>query len=128
MAKPHLPGTQRIIVLEINYQKFNLKFKHPFTISKGTKTHQPILMVALEHYGLTGYGEAPAISYYNISVEDMMDDLASRLQMIERFAFIEPERFWHFLHHLFPKNHFLVSFIKSEIYLDCGCDLLVAQG
>lgn len=37
-----------------------------------------------------------------------MADLASKLQMVERFNFIEPERFWHFLHHLFPKNPFLV--------------------
>ena len=94
--------------VECSYQKFNLKFRHPFTISKGTKTHQPIFMVALTHHGITGYGEAPAITYYNVSVEDMMDDLAAKLQMVERFNFIEPERFWHFLHHLFPKNPFLV--------------------
>ena len=62
----------------------------------------------MQHHGVTGYGEAPAISYYNVSVEDMMDDLSAKLQMVERFNFIEPERFWHFLHHLFPKNHFLV--------------------
>ncbi|MFV0607269.1 MAG: mandelate racemase/muconate lactonizing enzyme family protein [Niabella sp.] len=94
--------------MECSYQKFNLKFKHPFTISKGTKTHQPTFIVSLTHHGVTGYGEAPAITYYNISVEDMMDDLSDKLQMVEKFAFIEPERFWHFLHHLFPKNHFLV--------------------
>ena len=94
--------------MECKYQKFNLKFRHPFTISKGTKTHQPILLVELKHHGITGYGEAPAITYYNITVEDMMDDLASKLHMVEKFAFTEPERFWHFLHHLFPKNPFLV--------------------
>jgi len=94
--------------VECSYQKFNLKFRHPFTISKGTKTHQPIFVVELKHRGITGYGEAPAITYYNVTVEDMMADLASKLQMVERFNFIEPERFWHFLHHLFPKNPFLV--------------------
>ena len=95
-------------IVECSYQKFNLKFRHPFTISKGTKTHQPTFVVKLEYYGITGYGEAPAIKYYDISVEDMMDDLSSKLQMVEKFAFTEPERFWHFLHHLFPKNPFLV--------------------
>ena len=94
--------------MECKYQKFNLKFRHPFTISKGTKTHQPVLMVELNHRGITGYGEAPAISYYNITVEEMIRDLNAKMQMIERFNFIEPERFWHFLHHLFPKNPFLV--------------------
>lgn len=95
-------------IVECSYQKFNLKFRHPFTISKGTKTHQPTFVVKLEYYGITGYGEAPAIKYYDTSVEDMMDDLSSKLQMVEKFAFTEPERFWHFIHHLFPKNPFLV--------------------
>ena len=97
-----------IIILECRYFPYHLKFRHPFTISKGTKTHQPTLIVELEHHGIIGYGEAPAITYYDISLEDMMDDLASKLNVVERFAFTEPERFWHYLHHLFPKNPFLV--------------------
>ena len=28
--------------------------------------------------------------------------------MLEKFSFTEPDRYWHFLHHLLPKNHFLV--------------------
>lgn len=108
MAKPQPAAHGHIHIVECSYQQFNLKFRHPFTISKGTKTHQPILMVALSHYGITGYGEAPAISYYNISVEDMVRDLAAKKHVIEKFAFTEPERWWHFLHHLFPKNPFLV--------------------
>lgn len=95
-------------MLECKYYPFKLKFRHPFTISKGTKTHQPILVVSLTHQGVTGYGEAPAITYYNISVEDMIDDLMSKKDMIEKFSYTEPERFWHFVHHLFPKNPFLV--------------------
>ena len=27
---------------------------------------------------------------------------------IEKFSFTDPERYWHYLHHLFPKNPFLV--------------------
>lgn len=94
--------------MKINYRSFNLPFKYPFTISKGTKTHQPTLVVELEHFGLKGYGEAPAISYYNIPVEKMIADLEQRKTMAEKFAFTEPSRYWHYLHHLFPQNHFLV--------------------
>lgn len=85
-----------------------LPFKHPFTISKGTKTHQPSLIVSLQHFGQTGYGEAPAISYYNITAEKMLQDLNFRKTMAEKFAFTEPDRYWHYLHHLFPANPFLV--------------------
>ena len=60
--------------MKINYRSFSLPFKYPFTISKGTKTHQPTLIVELEHFGIKGYGEAPAISYYNIQVEKMIAD------------------------------------------------------
>jgi L-alanine-DL-glutamate epimerase-like enolase superfamily enzyme len=64
--------------------------------------------VELELFGLTGYGEAPAINYYNISVEQMIAELESKKIFAEKFAFTEPERYWHYLHHLFPKNPFLV--------------------
>jgi L-alanine-DL-glutamate epimerase-like enolase superfamily enzyme len=94
--------------MKIRYWKYDLKFRHPFTISKGTKTHQPTLIVELEHLGIKGYGEAPAISYYNIPVEKMIQDLESRKPFVEKFAFTEPDRYWHYLHHLFPQNSFLV--------------------
>jgi L-alanine-DL-glutamate epimerase-like enolase superfamily enzyme len=57
---------------------------------------------------LKAYGEAPAISYYHIPIEKMAADLSSKQKMIEKFSFTEPERFWHFLHHLIPDNPFLV--------------------
>ena len=92
----------------LNYFEVNNKFKHPFTISKGTKTHQPALIVELEHLGVKGYGEAPAIAYYNIPVEKMVSDLISKKNLVEKFALTDPERYWHYLHHLFPFNPFLV--------------------
>lgn len=94
--------------MNIRYKKTELPFRYPFTISKGTKTHQPALIVELENRGAKGYGEAPAIAYYNIPVEKMMEDLERKKMFVEKFAFMEPERYWHYLHHLFPQNHFLV--------------------
>ena len=94
--------------MKVSYKSYNLPFKHPFTISKGTKTHQSTLIVALEHFGLVGYGEAPAINYYDITVEKMIEDLERKKVFVEKFAFSDPERYWHYLHHLFPANPFLV--------------------
>lgn len=96
------------MIMKVAYRSVNLPFRYPFTISKGTKTHQPSLVVQLEHRGFTGYGEAPAITYYNIPVEKMIEDLERKKMMVEKFAFTEPERYWHYLHHLFPQNNFLV--------------------
>jgi len=94
--------------MKVQYWSYQLKFRHPFTISKGTKTHQPTLIVELEHMGIKGYGEAPAIAYYNIPVKKMIADLEAKKMFVERFAFTDPERYWHYLHHLIPNNHFLV--------------------
>jgi L-alanine-DL-glutamate epimerase-like enolase superfamily enzyme len=94
--------------MKVIYDSFDLRFRHPFTISRGTKTHQATLLVQLEDRGLTGYGEAPAIAYYDIPVEKMIEDLENKKAFVEKFAFTEPERYWHYLHHLFPQNPFLV--------------------
>ncbi len=94
--------------MRLNYKTYNLPFKYPFTISKGTKTHQPSLVVELEYFGFKGYGEAPAISYYNIPLEKMVADLEGKKMFVEKFSFSDPERYWHYLHHLFPQNSFLV--------------------
>lgn len=94
--------------MKCNYRSFNLAFRHAFTISKGTKTHQPTLITELDFNGIKGYGEAPAIAYYNIPVEKMIADLEAKKAMVEKYAFIDPERYWHYLHHLYPANSFLV--------------------
>ncbi len=95
--------------MKLHYYTYDLPFEYPFSISGGrTKSHQPILVVVLELGNWYGVGEAPAISYYDITVEQMVADIELKKKMIEKFAFTEPERYWHYLHHLLPKNPFLV--------------------
>lgn len=95
--------------MKLQYKKIELPFEYPFTISGGrTKTHQPSLILALQLGNFMGHGEAPAITYYNITVEQMIADIESKKPMIEKFAFTTPERYWHYLHHLLPQNPFLV--------------------
>jgi L-Ala-D/L-Glu epimerase len=95
-------------MIQLSYKKINLPFTHPFRISKGMKTHQPALIVRLDYFGKTGYGEAPAITYYDITVEKMIEDLEAKRAFVEKFSLSDPERYWHYLHHLFPNNPFLV--------------------
>lgn len=95
--------------MKVDYKIYELPFKHPFTISGGrTKTHQPTFIVELSLGPFTGYGEAPAITYYNITVDQMAADLERKKTFVEKFAFTHPDRYWHYLHHLFPNNPFLV--------------------
>jgi L-alanine-DL-glutamate epimerase-like enolase superfamily enzyme len=96
--------------MKLHYFKYELPFQYPFSISGGrTKTHQPTLVVVLELGNWFGVGEAPAITYYNITVDEMIADIESKKSLIEKFAFTDPERYWHYLHHLLPNNPFLVS-------------------
>jgi len=96
--------------MQLYFKTYQLPFQYPFTISGGrTKTHQPSLVVALQVGKWIGYGEAPAINYYNVTVEDMVATLEQYKHNIEKYAFTEPERFWHFLHHLIPGQHFLTA-------------------
>lgn len=88
---------------------FELPFRYPFTIAKGTKTHQPTLIVSLGMGNLRGYGEAPAIHYYGVTVAAMQEMLEAKRQLIERYALTDPQRFWHFLHHLLPGQNFLIA-------------------
>jgi L-alanine-DL-glutamate epimerase-like enolase superfamily enzyme len=95
--------------VQLDFWEQSLPFEYPFTISNGrTKTHQHSLMIRLSLGNWSGFGEAPAIVYYNVTVADMMEQLEKQRKLIEKFALIDPERFWHFLHHLFPNDPFLV--------------------
>ena len=96
-------------MLQLKHYSFDLAFEYPFTISKGTKTHQPTLITSLGLADFTGYGEAPAIGYYNITVLEMVATLEAKRGLIERYALIDPKRFWHFLHHLIPGQYFLTA-------------------
>lgn len=96
-------------MLQVKYFPFELEFEYPFTISKGTKTHQPTLIVSLGLGPMTGYGEAPAIGYYNTTVAGMIETLEGKKSVISRYALTDPLRFWHFLEHLIPGQNFLIA-------------------
>ena len=96
-------------MLRVNYKSFHFPFEFPFAISKGVKTEQSSLIVALQMGPVLGLGEATAIPYYEVTVENMIALLEKNRAVIERYALIDPERFWHFLHHLLPENNFLIA-------------------
>lgn len=95
-------------MLNIKYKSISTPFHHPFTTAHGLKTHQPALLIALTFNGVTGFGEAPAIHYYDVTVDGMIAQLISKIEVLQRYAYTEPDRFWHFCHHLFPNQHFLI--------------------
>lgn len=95
-------------MLKVRFRTITTPFRQPFTTSHETKTIQEALLVAIEYNGLRGIGEAPIISYSPIDKDQMISDLQAKAKMIEDYAFTAPDRFWHFCHHLYPDNPFLV--------------------
>ncbi len=96
-------------MLQLNSYAVSLPFQYPFTIAKGTKTEQPALLVSLGFGKLLGWGEAPAIRYYDVTVDGMAEALTKVKSVIERYSLTDPQRFWHFLHHLLPGQNFLIA-------------------
>jgi L-Ala-D/L-Glu epimerase len=96
-------------MLLLKYYSYELAFEYPFITSHGEKNNQPTLITSLGLGNLSGYGEAPAISYYNVTVPQMIESLEAKRSMIERYALTDPQRYWHFLHHLIPGQHFLIA-------------------
>jgi len=96
-------------MLQLKYRSYDLPFEYPFAISKGLKTHQPTLILSLGLGRITGYGETTSIGYYNADVAEMIVLLEKNRLVLEKYALNGPERFWHFLHHLFPGQNFLIS-------------------
>lgn len=96
-------------MLSVHAYSVSLPFQYPFTIAKGTKTEQQTLLLSLGFGKLRSWGEAPAIQYYDVTVDGMMASLQKVQHVIERYALHDPQRFWHFLHHLLPEQNFLMA-------------------
>jgi L-alanine-DL-glutamate epimerase-like enolase superfamily enzyme len=96
---------------------YKLKLKHPFTISRGTRTEIPSLIVELHENGFSGFGEATANPYYNTFVEQFEKELLEKREIIETSSIKTPEEFWDYLLPYFQENMFLLCAL-DEAYTD----------
>ncbi|RZK88049.1 MAG: dipeptide epimerase, partial [Pedobacter sp.] len=55
--------------MKISCKQFELELKHPFSISKFTRTSTPLMLLKLQYEGVTGYGEASMVPYMGESYE-----------------------------------------------------------
>jgi L-alanine-DL-glutamate epimerase-like enolase superfamily enzyme len=103
--------------MELITYTYNLKLRYPFTISRGTRTEIPSIIVELKHNGISGYGEATANPYYKTTVEQFETELFEKQQIIEVFSDKAPEEYWEYLFPYFKNNMFLLCAI-DEAYTD----------
>lgn len=55
--------------MKISCKQFELALKHPFSISKFTRTSTPLMLLKIAHEGVIGYGEASMVPYMGESYE-----------------------------------------------------------
>jgi len=73
---------------------FELALKHTFTIAYDSRDIQPTLIVELTDGRHSGYGEATANSYYDATIESMVEVLESLRGKIQNSIFENPETLW----------------------------------
>ena len=99
--------------MKITHRTYNLKLKHPFTISRETHTIQPSLIVELQSDGYIGFGEATSNPYYKITVDSMKRNLEKIIPFIESVTNETPEEFW-------QKAY---VFLKNDMFALCALDM-----
>ena len=102
--------------MKLIIHNFNLQLKHPFTLSRGTRTEIPSLIIELKHNNESGYGEATANPYYNTSLQKFNSVLQSKKSLVEiDFGFL-PEDYWAYLFPNFKNNLFLLCALDIAYY------------
>ncbi len=95
--------------MQLSLNKYVLKLRHTFTISRESHDHQDTLIVSLEYQGKTGYGEATSNPYYQISVNGMIAEIESVRAVIEKYDFENPADFYRKLSDLGLSNFCLCA-------------------
>lgn len=72
--------------MQLSFYRYNLQLKHPFTIARGTRTVEPVVIVKLEHGDITGYGEAAPSSRYG----ENENTVEAFLRKIDLMNFTDP--------------------------------------
>lgn len=103
--------------MKLIIRSYNLQLKHPFTISRGTRTEIPSIIVELQENGFSGFGEATANPYYKTTIEQFEAELIQKREFIEITSKKTPEEYWDYLYPHFKNNMFLLCAL-DEAYTD----------
>ena len=91
-------------MLTLNVHPFQLKLRHTFRITHGSRDYQPTVIISLSNGIYTGYGEATATKYYGLDQDEMIQRFNAWKPIIESTPLVTAEQYWDLLHPLL-KNH-----------------------
>jgi len=102
--------------LKLNTKSFILALKHPFTISRSTRTFQDTVVVSVSDGIITGYGEAIPYPYYNITI-DMIEQSVLKSKTIVKNAFgMHPDDLWNQLEPSLKDDYFTLCAINCAYW------------
>ncbi|MEZ4797445.1 MAG: dipeptide epimerase [Flavobacteriaceae bacterium] len=102
--------------LTLQSNPYRLFLKHPFTISRFTRTHQDTVIVTISDGVINGYGEAIPYPYYNITKEKIeLSILKSRL-LIEKAYGTHPDILWKQLESNLKDDYFTLCAINCAYW------------
>ncbi len=101
--------------MEMKLHAFDLPLKHVFTISRGSASVQPTLVVELIDGDLHGYGESTTNDYYGYSLDNMAATLNAVRPQLAKATADDPEALWK---QLDPE-------LGSNRFAQCALDLAV---
>ncbi len=107
--------------MKISCHSYDLLLRDPFTISRGTVTVQPTLVVRVEHDGLVGLGEATTNEYYGVTLEAMTQALDRVSPKLSDYRLENPAELWRELDSELSTCRF------AQCALDCATWDLYAQ-
>jgi L-alanine-DL-glutamate epimerase-like enolase superfamily enzyme len=102
--------------VQLAYQHFDLPLRHVFTISRGSTSVQPTLVVQLSVENVHGYGEATTNSFYGATIENMSASLESVRSLVEGAILDDPLELIAALAHKLPKQEFALSALDQAIH------------
>lgn len=92
--------------MKLKLHSFDLALKHTFTISRESRNTQPTLIVELTHDGFHGFGETSSNTYYQITMENLIDEISENKAFIQSLSNVTPNEFWKKLQPIFKNNMF----------------------
>jgi L-alanine-DL-glutamate epimerase-like enolase superfamily enzyme len=108
-------------MLTLNVHPFQLKLKHTFRITHGSRDVQPTVIISLSDGIHTGFGEATATKYYGLDQNEMIQRFNNWKTIIESTPLETAENYWELLHPLLHNHPF------EQCALDEAAHDLLAQ-
>lgn len=102
--------------LKLAIKPFQLILKHPFTISRSTRTTQDTLIVSVNDGKNTGYGEAIPYPYYNITQEKIEHSILKSQSIIENSFGVHPDDLWQMLESNLKDDYFTLCAINCAYW------------